>query len=376
MLRISLISIALGISTFLTAGNDKTERTARDTSVAVVVYDARAKFVPDAHLNVEDYSVLIDSLVRLDTVPVSLVNQLNIYRMLAAESTQRLPLVIDSIFEAEDVPQPVLNAVNMFMTSREEALRAPTGFAAYVPESPSPYPAQSFYEDWNTLVSNPSRNDLSRFDTTLTLLLTDESSNCGFEVPFKGVVTSTFGWRYGRNHNGIDIDLEVWDPVKSAFPGVVRVARYYKGFGRVVVVRHYNGLETTYAHLHRFKVKPGDIVEAGDVVGLGGSSGNSTGSHLHFEIRFQGVPIKPSDVINFKTHELRSEVITLSKSGAFLAARPPSQTPNKVEYLVKSGDYLYKIAREFGVSVDDICTLNGISRTKKLKAGQKLIVKT
>jgi murein DD-endopeptidase MepM/ murein hydrolase activator NlpD len=186
------------------------------------------------------------------------------------------------------------------------------------------------------------------------------------------VVTSHFGWRYGRNHNGIDIDLEVWDPVHSAFPGVVRVARFYKGFGRVVVVRHYNGLETTYAHLHRFKVKPGDIVEAGDVVGLGGSSGQSTGSHLHFEVRFQGVPIRPSQLIDFKNHVLRSPMVKLKKEGAFLAVVPD----NNEIYLVKAGDNLYKIAKTYGCSVDELCTLNNIQAKAQLKTGQKLIVGT
>jgi murein DD-endopeptidase MepM/ murein hydrolase activator NlpD len=343
----------------------------RDTSSAMVVYDAEAKFVPRADFSVEYYDHIIDSLVLLDTVPVSLIKQLSIYKTLAEKNTDELPEVIDSIFDSHDVNQTALNAVNIFMAAVDQAIVKPSGFELYVPQDNSPYPANAFYQDWNTQVPNPFRNKLTRFDSTLTLLLVDSLSNCDFHTPFDGVVTSYFGWRYGRNHNGIDIDLEVWDPVHSAFPGVVRVARYYKGFGRVVVVRHFNGLETLYAHLHRFKVKPGDIVEAGDIVGLGGSSGNSTGSHLHFEVRFQGVPIKPSQLINFKTNQLRSNVVRLNRSGAFLAAVPETN-----EYRVRKGDYLYRVARLFGISVEELCAMNGLKRTESLKVGQKLIVGT
>ncbi|HKL03714.1 MAG TPA: M23 family metallopeptidase, partial [Cryomorphaceae bacterium] len=229
----------------------------RDTSTAVVVYDADVKFVPDASLSVDDYSSMIDSLIGLETIPVSLVNQLNVYRTLSRYENEELSFVIDSIFESADIPQTVLNAVNIYMTSVDRSMKAPTGFAAYIPASTSPYPADAFYGHWDTDVPNPIRNNLALFDSTLQLLLVDTVENCGFHTPFDGVVTSHFGWRYGRNHNGIDIDLEVWDPVHAAFPGVVRVARYYKGYGRVVVVRHHNGLESIYAHLHRFKSKPG-----------------------------------------------------------------------------------------------------------------------
>lgn len=348
----------------------------RDTATAVVVYNADARFLPQPDYGIEEYSRMIDSLVVLDTVPVSLVNQLSVYRMLADKDAGELEHVIDSIFEMENVPQPVINAVNIYMTTMEEVLAQPTGFYAYVPHSSEPYPSDHFYRDWNSEVPFPFRNNLSAFDSTLKLMLVDSAQNCGYHPPFEGVVTSHFGWRYGRNHNGIDIDLEVWDPVHSAFAGVVRVAKFYKGYGRVVVVRHYNGLETLYAHLHRFSVKTGDIIEAGDVIGLGGSSGNSTGSHLHFEVRFQGVPIKPSSIINFRSHTVKKNVISLQKSGAFLAIAPENETGNKKIYVVKPGDYLYKIAAQFGTSVDKICKLNNIQSKSHLMTGQKLIIGT
>lgn len=346
----------------------------RDTIPAVVIYNSDDYFFPQENFSAGDYSRMIDSLVVLDTIPVHLVNQLNIYRILAQKDAHELQFVIDSLLDAPRVPQMVLGAVNLYMAAMEKALAQPTGFYAFVPECSSPFPANAFYNHWNTEVPNPIRNNLSEMDTTVTLLLVDTLQNCGFYPPKKGVITSDFGWRFGRNHNGIDIDLNVWDPVHAAFPGVVRVAKYYGGYGRVVVVRHYNGLETTYAHLHRFKVKPGDIVEAGDIIGLGGSSGNSTGSHLHFEIRFQGVPIAPSSVIDFINHELKADVIELKRSGAFLEVVKDKEKDDKIFYEVKQGDYLWKIAEEYNTTVDRICKLNKIHSRTRLKTGQKLIV--
>lgn len=364
--------VFLHFSAFSSTGVD----TPRDTVTAVVVYNAETTFVPRATFGVADYSHMIDSLVRLDTVPVSLVNQLNIYRILAAKSPKTLNLVIDSIFDSDFVPQPVLNAVNTYMTVMGRALAQPTGFAAYVPVSDSPYPSATFYNNWNTEIAYPVRNNLAAFDSTLKLLLVDSTENCGYSPPIHGVITSLFGYRntFGRNHNGIDIDLEVWDPVHVAFPGVVRVAKYVNGFGRVVIVRHYNGLETTYAHLHRFKVQPGDEVEAGDVIGLGGSSGHSTGSHLHFEIRFQGVPIDPSQIIDFETFSLKGSTVSLKKKGVILAVVPDTESNPEKVYEVKHGDYLYKIAQQFGTTVQHICKLNGIQSKSNLYEGQQLII--
>ncbi len=382
--------IALPLSIFASEGSpkgkDKKSETIyadsrRDTTAAVVVYNAATKFIPNARLTVEDYTHMIDSLVMLDTIPVSLVNQLNVYRNLSNRKRSELWQVVDSIFDSPNVPRPVVNAVNIYLSAIEEEMAAPKGFYAHIPADDSPYPANAFYQNWNTNVAHPFRNNLADFDSTLTLLLVDEEQDCGFSVPFEGPLTSHFGWRWGRNHNGTDIDLNVWDPVVAAFPGVVRVSRAYKGYGRVVVIRHYNGLETLYAHLHRLKLKPGDTVEAGDVIGLGGNSGNSTGSHLHFEVRFQGVPINPATLINFREGKLKSNTITLRKSGAFLAVVTPAQLEKEQKmlartgshtYEVKKGDYLYKIAREQGISVEEICAANKLRPNQTLQVGQKL----
>lgn len=355
---------------------DENRPAKRDTATAVVVYDADAKFMPTAAYDVAFYTEMIDSLVMLDPIPVHLVNQLNVYRNLTKRKRSELFHVVDSIFQAPMVPKPILNAVNIYLTALERELAAPVGFYAYVPEDDSPYPAHAFYNDWNTHVAHPERNNLAAFDSVLTLRLVDYDQNCGFEVPYQGILTSHFGWRWGRSHNGTDINLDVWDPVKAAFPGVVRVSKFYKGYGRVVVIRHHNGLETLYAHLHRLKVKPGDEVEAGDVVGLGGSSGNSTASHLHFEMRFQGVPINPATVINFGKGTLKQEVINLKRDGSVLAVVPDRESPSEIVYEVQKGDYLYKIAREQGVTIEEIRTANNLKRNQNLSVGQKLRVGT
>ncbi len=341
-------------------------------STEVVLYDPEVSFVPSRAFEADYYATIIDSLVRLDTLPVALVNQLSVYQKLSTYKRSELLEVVDSIFESPVVPRSVVNAVNTYLAAIEDEERYGSGFHAYVPANPSPHPADAFYEHWNTLVPHPIRKGLKETGENLSLLLVDSAWNCGFAIPFDGVVTSHFGWRWGRSHNGTDIDLEVWDPVVAAFPGVVRVSRFYKGYGRVVVIRHYNGLETLYAHLHRLKVKPGDVVEAGDLIGLGGSSGNSTGSHLHFEMRFAGLPIDPNAIINFRKGRLKSELIQLQSDGNCLKLAPEGGKTEIQVYEVRKGDYLYKIARELGVSVESICHTNGIRSNETLRVGQKL----
>ena len=276
--------------------------------------------------------------------------------------------LIDSLLELDSVSDRMIQTLSDYAENKklkEDIFVSLTGFY-----DSSIYPSHSMYDKWDTYqLFNDVTSDLNEGESRL-LTLEDTSNECRFYNPFKGLITSNFGWRDGRSHNGIDIDLQVWDPVVAAFDGMVRVARNHPGYGRVVIIRHYNGLETLYAHFHRLKVKPGDIVEAGQVIGLGGSSGRSTGSHLHFEVRFKGKPINPRSIIDFNNNNLKSSSINLIKTKYSYAAVPEGVYFHKVV----RGESLFKIASIYGTTIDNLCSLNGIRRNKPLKVGQKLMV--
>ena len=113
--------------------------------------------------------------------------------------------------------------------------------------------------------------------------------------PVKGRVTSYFGWRWGSFHSGVDIAAATGTPVLAADNGMVSYAGWNGGYGRLVLIDHGNGMVTAYAHLSSYAVSVGDRVEKGQVIGYVGSSGNSTGPHLHFEVRVNGVAVNPLD---------------------------------------------------------------------------------
>ena len=262
---------------------------------------------------------------------------------------------------------------------------------------------------WNNEVCFTSRNnDLSKLKDTVWLCLNDEE-HAEFHMPVPGIVTSRYGPRSGRNHNGIDLDLDIGDEVRSAWAGKVRYAKFNEGgFGNLVVIRHYNGLETFYAHLSRIMVFPDQDVAAGEVIGLGGNTGRSFGPHLHFEVRFYDAPINPEEMINFEKKELKNDNLFVHKAlfrpGAkptdFFEAHPddlhPTETTNPENgtvieekivkpvvvrtqqtkfYRVRSGDTLTEIAGRNNTTVSKICQLNGIKPTTTLQVGRSLRIK-
>lgn len=138
----------------------------------------------------------------------------------------------------------------------------------------------------------------------------------GYVPPVRGKLTSPYGWRarFGRMHRGVDLNLRTGDSVVSAFEGKVRVVKYEAGgYGHYVVIRHPNGLETVYGHLSRTLVRPGQLVRAGQLIGKGGSTGRSTGPHLHFETRFMGLAVNPEAIIDFTNHVTHKDVFTFDK---------------------------------------------------------------
>lgn len=160
---------------------------------------------------------------------------------------------------------------------------------------------------------NPlGRTTLDFLPDEINILLIHDSAD--FCFPVSNAKTSNYGWRWQRGHHGVDIRLNTGDPVHCAFPGVVRVAARMGGYGNCVVVRHPNGLETLYGHLSKINVHPNQPVAAGEVLGLGGSTGNSTGPHLHFECRFLYQPFDPEWILDFNTFSLRTRRLHLDKS--------------------------------------------------------------
>lgn len=240
------------------------------------------------------------------------------------------------------------------------------------------FPAYDLYCGWDTVNIHSAKFDVASLkDTSRNILLFDDNS-CGYVHPFEGKITSAFGPRKKRYHYGVDIDLETGDCVASAFDGKVRIAKKSKSYGNVIVIRHSNGLETYYAHLSKINVEIGQEVYAGEVVGLGGNTGRSRGSHLHFEVRYMGHPINPSELISFQEHKLISETLTISsKTFNYLAEAKKAAAKNMAKgkgrvHVVKKGDTLSAIARRYGTTTKALTKKNGIKAGSVLRLGQKI----
>lgn len=213
-------------------------------------------------------------------------------------------------------------------------------------------------------------------------------------------ITSNFGSRWGRAHKGIDIKVYVGDTIRAAFSGRVRIVRYEaKGYGKYIVIRHNNGLETIYGHLSKQLVKENQEVRAGDVIGLGGNTGRSTGSHLHFETRLCGVALNPALMFDFREQDVVGDFYEFHKdtymsesaeanrkrgmigNGSYTAEQvrgtaAPSASQAKASsvayHKVKKGETLSSIAKKRGVTVDRLCKLNRLTRRSKLRIGMIL----
>jgi murein DD-endopeptidase MepM/ murein hydrolase activator NlpD len=253
------------------------------------------------------------------------------------------------------------------------------------------FPSHDLYGNWDTASCHP---DLffQQFNADSAIVYLLDDWGCGFTMPRKGVITSEFGWRRRRPHYGTDINLTTGDTVAAAFDGKVRIARYIQGYGNVVIIRHNNGLETVYGHLSKLLVQPEESVISGGTIGLGGNTGRSYGSHLHFEIRFLGKAIDTEDLIDYAKGEVKNNSFVIYKED-FAAkynlrsihahkvskshATSRYATNNKVKgktVSVRNGDTLERIARRNHVSVDALCKKNGIKRNKVLRVGQRLKV--
>ena len=252
-------------------------------------------------------------------------------------------------------------------------------------------PAEDLYEDWN----NKYAHQETALPDSFRISLKD------FCMPTTNrLVTSNFGARWGRQHKGIDVKVYIGDTIRAAFPGKVRVVRYEgRGYGKYVVIRHYNGLETIYGHMSAQLVKEDQEVRAGDPIGLGGNTGRSTGSHLHFETRLCGVALNPALMFDFRNQDVvddyymfhkssyqRESVvanrlrgvgggsITADNEDVELATAAPAASYSQESrfHKVKKGETIYSIAKRRGTTVDAIMKLNHLKKNTKLKAGQIL----
>lgn len=242
-----------------------------------------------------------------------------------------------------------------------------------------------YTEGWNSRSVNPFKEA----DVPATKVI--DVTN--YHMPVPGRLTSNYGYRprFGRMHKGVDLAIHNNDTIYAAFDGKVRLTAYEaRGYGNYVILRHPNGLETVYGHMNRPLVKANQTVRAGEPIGLGGSTGRSTGPHLHFETRFMGYAINPSAIFDFDNHTTHTDTYTFTKT---TYTKPRNFAPERTlahaeetnpykaapqvasTYIVKKGDTLSSIARSYGMSVTRLCQLNGIEKTDGIRYGQTLKLK-
>ena len=251
-----------------------------------------------------------------------------------------------------------------------------------------------FEKYWDTTTLFPYKEvDMSGMPKSVVIDLVDSLTS--YHCPYQGSVhpRGKYGPRRRRQHQGVDLPLKMGDPVYATFCGRVRISQYNKGgYGNLVIIRHDNGLETYYGHLSERLVEPDQWVEAGQIIGLGGSTGRSTGPHLHFETRYYGQSFDPERLIDFKNGTLSRETFLLKKSffsiysnaGQDFEDEIANEEQDKKEaaekaamkyYKIRSGDTLGGIARRYGTTVTNLCRLNGIKSTTVLRIGRSLRVR-
>lgn len=255
-------------------------------------------------------------------------------------------------------------------------------------------PAAQLYEEWD--------NRYAHRQTALPDSFRIDLRHFCMPTPSR-VITSNFGTRWGRQHKGLDIKVYIGDTIRAAFSGKVRIVRYEaRGYGNYIVIRHGNGLETIYGHLSKQLVSENQEVRAGDVIGLGGNTGRSTGSHLHFETRLCGVALNPALLFDFRAQDVTGDYYTFRNNsyqresaeanrlrgkignggytpdqvrGGVASRREDVEAFNTVQvqyHKVQAGETLNSIARKRGVTVEQICRLSHISKSAKIKPGSIL----
>jgi murein DD-endopeptidase MepM/ murein hydrolase activator NlpD len=221
--------------------------------------------------------------------------------------------------------------------------------------------AEELYDEWS--------NELTHYRNSTLLPDEFKIDLRNFTMPTDSKqVTSVYGQRWGRLHAGLDIKVYIGDTIRAAFDGKVRIVKYdARGYGKFVVIRHPNGLETYYGHLSKQLVKENQHVKSGEPIGLGGNTGRSTGSHLHFETRLCGISINPAEMFDFKNQDVTDDYYVFTKK-----THPQKTTTGMYVHKVRKGESLSSIARKHGTTVAALCQLNHVSKNTRLMSGQIL----
>jgi murein DD-endopeptidase MepM/ murein hydrolase activator NlpD len=231
--------------------------------------------------------------------------------------------------------------------------------------------ASHFQDFWDNESCHVEAIDFSKLDTTIWLCIVNEMHR-NYAIPTDGEVRSAFKWRKNRFHHGVDLPLRTGDTVYAAFDGKIRYARRnFGGYGNLVIIRHHNELETYYAHFSQILVEPDQMVKAGDPIGLGGSTGRSTGPHLHFEVRYMGNALDPEIVFDFEKQTIRDENLFINKE----LFKYKAEAEARKHYRVKNGDTLYSIAKRNGTTVNQLRRINGLGQNSIIRTGQVLRVR-
>ena len=309
----------------------------------------------------------------------------------AALQLRLRPTKIESIFDTNG-----LTVIDTLMTDNDavQVILYSNNSWKYVRNREIAKDSTIFEKYWDTTTLFPYREvDMSGMPKSVVIDLVDSLTS--YHCPYQGSVhpRGKYGPRRRRQHQGVDLPLKMGDPVYATFCGRVRISQYNKGgYGNLVIIRHDNGLETYYGHLSERMVQPGQWVEAGQIIGLGGSTGRSTGPHLHFETRYYGQSFDPERLIDFKNGTLSRETFLLKKSffsiysnaGQDFEDEIANEEQDKKEaaekaamkyYKIRSGDTLGGIARRYGTTVTNLCRLNGIKSTTVLRIGRSLRVR-
>ena len=270
-------------------------------------------------------------------------------------------------------------------------------------------PSADLYQDWD----NRYAHKATELPETYRINL----KNYCMPTPSR-VITSQFGPRWGRQHKGLDIKVYIGDTIRAAFSGKIRVVRYEaKGYGNYVVIRHNNGLETIYGHLSKHLVRENQTVRAGDPIGLGGNTGRSTGSHLHFETRLCGVALNPAIFFDFRNQDVTGDYYVFRRStmdresakataargqkvssytkeevyggkrntttsapvavvteAAAPAPRPANRPTGIKHHQVEAGETIYSIARKYDMPVEKLQQINGLGSSTRLRTGQMIVL--